>query len=90
MNLFTDRFYSYELGVRKPEPQIYRLALTRAGLTPEETLLIDDRLENIVGARAVGMQTLHFPAPEGIELRLADMLADVDRDVVLGLETNPL
>lgn len=63
MNLFTQRFYSYTLGARKPDPRIYELAAACARVEPARALFIDDRLENIEGARRIGMQTLHAPTP---------------------------
>jgi putative hydrolase of the HAD superfamily len=44
----------------KPDPRIYRLLFSRFGLVPEECLFIDDRMKNIEGAEAVGMQSLLF------------------------------
>lgn len=51
---------SYRLGLRKPEPAIYRAALAAARVAPAEALLIDDRPENVDGAVAVGMRAVRF------------------------------
>ncbi len=59
-DLFEHNFYSHEMGMRKPDPQIYIQALTEAGLVPEETLFIDDMEENIVAAQTIGMKGLHI------------------------------
>jgi epoxide hydrolase-like predicted phosphatase len=48
------------VGVQKPDPAIYHLVLERLSLPPNETVFVDDFIENIHGARAVGMRTLHF------------------------------
>jgi FMN phosphatase YigB (HAD superfamily) len=48
---------------RKPDPAIYRLALQRLGLAPEETLFFDDFQENVDGARRVGMHAELFTGP---------------------------
>jgi len=58
--LFERNFYSHEMGMRKPNPQIYIQALTEAGLEPEETLFIDDMEENIEAAKTTGMKVLHI------------------------------
>jgi putative hydrolase of the HAD superfamily len=42
-------------GLRKPEPEIYRLAARRAGVAPAESVFVDDIPTNVEGARAVGM-----------------------------------
>jgi glucose-1-phosphatase len=59
-DLFERNFYSHEMGMRKPNPQIYIQALTEAGLVPEETLFIDDMEENIEAAKTTGMKVLHI------------------------------
>jgi putative hydrolase of the HAD superfamily len=48
------------LGLRKPEPAIYRRALDILGKPAERILFIDDRAENAAGAAAVGMKTIRF------------------------------
>lgn len=53
--LFDDIVDSCEVGVRKPDPAIYRLACERLGVAPERALFIDDHQGNVVGARAIGM-----------------------------------
>lgn len=59
-DLFERNFYSHEMGMRKPNPQIYRDALKEAGLVPEETLFIDDMKENTEAAKILGMKVLHI------------------------------
>lgn len=53
--LFDDVVDSCEVGMRKPDPAIYRLACERLGVAPEASLFIDDHQGNVAGARAVGM-----------------------------------
>jgi putative hydrolase of the HAD superfamily len=57
---FQAFFSSCYLGVRKPEEQIYRLALEIAQREPEECILIDDRGLNLECAREIGMHTIQF------------------------------
>jgi putative hydrolase of the HAD superfamily len=52
--------FSYELLSAKPEPPIYHHAIEGAGVAAEETLFLDDRPENIAGAKDVGMQAELF------------------------------
>ena len=49
----------------KPDARLYRLALERFGLRPEESLFIDDAQANVEGARAVGMAALRFDGDVG-------------------------
>jgi epoxide hydrolase-like predicted phosphatase len=77
--LFDAVVISGEVGVHKPEPEIYRLACERLDLPPTECVLVDDLRENCEGAEAVGIAAiLHRGAertlPElerllGVELR---------------------
>ncbi|HEV7573919.1 MAG TPA: HAD family phosphatase [Thermoanaerobaculia bacterium] len=52
--------FSHRLKVAKPDPDIFRLALESIGSTPQNTIFIDDLLENVVAARAIGMQAFQF------------------------------
>ena len=53
---FTHATWSHTLKMRKPEPEIYAAAAQGLGVEPREVLFIDDREDNITGARAVGMR----------------------------------
>jgi putative hydrolase of the HAD superfamily len=57
--LFDDVVDSCEVGVRKPDPRIYHLALERAGgVAPADAVLLDDFEVNVAGARAIGMHAI--------------------------------
>jgi FMN phosphatase YigB (HAD superfamily) len=64
--------YSCEEGIKKPAAAVYARALARLGSTAAETLFIDDFLENIEAARALGLHAVHFTA----SFNLAQVLAD--------------
>ena len=50
---------SAEEGVAKPDPRIFNIALIRAGCTPEQAVMIGDRIDNdIVPAKQMGMKTV--------------------------------
>lgn len=51
---------SNDLGIRKPNPQIYRAALQQLGLKPEETIFVGHKATELEGARAVGLRTVAF------------------------------
>ncbi len=51
---------SYQIGVMKPNPQIYLAAADNVNTPPEKCLYIDDLEDNVEGARAVGMSALRF------------------------------
>ncbi|HEX4353725.1 MAG TPA: HAD family phosphatase [Polyangiales bacterium] len=53
-------FVSCKLGLRKPDPAIYRQAAQALSVGPSDCLFIDDRARNCEAARAVGMDALQF------------------------------
>jgi len=57
---FDHAFYSHEMGHRKPEPEIYRMVLEHQKLDPARTLFIDDKLENVDAAAALGIRVHHL------------------------------
>jgi putative hydrolase of the HAD superfamily len=57
-NLFERLYYSHQMGLRKPQPEIYKQVLTDNNLIPSETLFADDLPENIETAEKLGIQTL--------------------------------
>lgn len=71
-DLFEKLFLSYEMGLMKPDPAIYEQVLQEAGLEASETLFLDDNENNIVAARALGIQTFHIAPP----LTMLDFLQD--------------
>jgi putative hydrolase of the HAD superfamily len=52
------------VGMRKPEPGIYELALARLGVAAEQSLFVDDNELNVEAARALGMHAIHFRSNE--------------------------
>ncbi|MGV8026260.1 MAG: HAD-IA family hydrolase [Anaerolineaceae bacterium] len=59
-HLFHTIIISSEVGMVKPDEQIYHIALSRLNVLPQEAIFVDDRIENIEGAARVGMHALHF------------------------------
>ena len=49
---------------RKPYSEIYQITLDRFNIDPSEALFIDDNLRNIKGAKALGINGIHFSTPE--------------------------
>lgn len=65
-SLFDHVFYSDELGLRKPEVEIYQKVMQVANLVPEKTLFIDDNAPNLVAPQALGWHTYHLVKPETV------------------------
>lgn len=57
---FDHAYYSHELRTRKPESHIYRHVIDHAGLDPQRSLFIDDKLENTDAAAAQGLRVHHL------------------------------
>jgi 2-haloacid dehalogenase len=73
---FRDIVVSGEERLIKPDPAIYRLALDRFGLTPEQAIFIDDRDDNVRSAEAMGIRGHVFRGAEPLtdDLRAAGLL----------------
>ena len=72
--LFDGVVISGEVGLHKPQPQIFELGAERVGLPPSQCVFVDDLRENCEGAEAVGMiSVLHRGAAETIA-RLEELL----------------
>ncbi|MEU2542704.1 HAD family hydrolase [Streptomyces iakyrus] len=67
---------SARVGVAKPDRQIFEIAAERAETAVERCLFVDDRLENIEAAVALGMTGVHYREPEDLRKVLALALAD--------------
>ena len=56
---FTHTLISEEVGVNKPQPEIFRIALERNGITADEAVMIGDSYSSdIAGAKAAGIDQL--------------------------------
>lgn len=63
LNVFDLVIFSAEVQLAKPEEKIYRLVCQRLGVRPEEAVFVDDVLENVEGARKIGMLGVRFLNP---------------------------
>ncbi|MFC2175720.1 HAD family hydrolase [Bacteroidota bacterium] len=64
-SVFVEQYYSYEVGMRKPEVRIFEYVLEAQKFKTEETLFIDDSPQHIEGAKKTGLNTYHLKATEG-------------------------
>jgi len=60
-------FISAEMKMRKPHEDIYWTVLSRISKKPEETIFIDDNLDNIKTAERIGMHAIHFKSLEQLK-----------------------
>ncbi len=75
---FEDAFdlmvISAEVGVAKPEPKIFRLALDKLGVPASEAAFVDDFQRNVEAARQVGMNAIRFESPQQVCEELGRLL----------------
>ncbi|MGA2889059.1 MAG: HAD-IA family hydrolase [Terracidiphilus sp.] len=72
-NYFHVALSSCYMGLRKPEPAIYRRALDILRRPTERILFIDDRAENVAGATSVGLKAIRFEGVEALRRELASL-----------------
>ena len=63
VGMFDFVLESSKVGVRKPEPEIYRMACERLGIAPHEAVFLDDLGINLKPAKALGMKTIKVGDP---------------------------
>jgi putative hydrolase of the HAD superfamily len=75
IDAFDHIIISAEVGVTKPEPGIFRIALEQAGVKPEEAVFVDDFHVNIEGCEKVGMKGIHFKDAQSAMQQLKQLLS---------------
>jgi epoxide hydrolase-like predicted phosphatase len=72
--LFDAVVISAEVGMRKPEPRIFRHAADLLGLRPSECIFIDDIEANVAAAEQLGFTGIVHSGPDGTRERVAELL----------------
>ena len=60
LDVFDERFYSFELGKTKSDPTVFPVVVRSLGYQPQECLFIDDRIRNVRSAESIGLPSIHF------------------------------
>jgi putative hydrolase of the HAD superfamily len=63
--LFDAKFYSAELGLAKPDPAYFAAIVRQLSVAPEDVLFVDDKEDNVLGARAAGLRAEVFAVNGG-------------------------
>lgn len=66
------------VGIRKPDPEIFRIACTSVNVEPEHALLIDDKQENVEGAINFGMKAIRFTDSDTLRVQLIEQGITLD------------
>ncbi len=68
-NLFDETFFSHQIGMRKPDAEIYGYILKELNESPEQILFIDDTFKNLEAAQKHGIQTLLWESSDLSQLQ---------------------
>lgn len=71
---FAPRLFSARLGLTKPDPEIFAVAVARLGVPAGEVLFLDDRTDNVAAARAAGLQARQVPDAARLREHLTQVL----------------
>ena len=74
MDLFDATVISGDVGMHKPQPEIYLLACERLEVEPADAVFVDDLRENCAGAEAVGMTAILHRDPAETIAKLEELL----------------
>lgn len=81
---------SQEIGVRKPDPAIYRAAMQQLGVTSDQTAFVGHKLSELDGARAVGIKTIAFNYDENAQADYyIKQFSELLKLPILAIEVNP-
>lgn len=67
---FDGGIFSHEVGMIKPNPDIYRLLLKKAQVEPQKAVFIDDKESSLKPAITLGITPVLFTGPENLEVKL--------------------
>lgn len=70
---FQDLVLSFEVGMMKPQAEIYLHAVEKTGESAENCVFIDDLAINIEAAEKIGLRTIHFQSAEDMVMKLREM-----------------
>jgi HAD superfamily hydrolase (TIGR01509 family) len=74
-NLFDDFVLSYEVGLLKPDPQMFELAAERLGIETGEAVMVDDKERYCIAATDIGMKAVQFESLAQFKADLEKLLA---------------
>ncbi|KAG7443759.1 phosphatase yihX [Guyanagaster necrorhizus] len=75
--IFDRVFTSGEAGERKPDPAYYRHVLAATGTVPSVAIFVDDRPENVLSARSLGLRGIVFDDRQRVQKELRDLLGEL-------------
>jgi putative hydrolase of the HAD superfamily len=73
---FEKVYFSYEMGMRKPDAEIYTTLINRHELSPKRTLFVDDKKDNTDAAKALGLHVWN------LQVGKEDVIALFDKKII--------
>ncbi|MCB4757060.1 MAG: HAD family phosphatase [Elusimicrobia bacterium] len=73
LSTFDKLWMSSEVGIRKPDPGLFQMALTHFGVPPSAAVFIDDILAHVDAARKLGLHGIHFQNFDQLAQNLKDL-----------------
>jgi putative hydrolase of the HAD superfamily len=76
--IFDEIVISHQVGIAKPEPAVYQIALKKLNVRAKESVFIDDTETHCEGARSLGMQSIQYKNFEQMQQELEKILTGSD------------
>jgi FMN phosphatase YigB (HAD superfamily) len=76
--LFDATVIAGEVGMAKPQPEVYQLMCERLGVAPQEAVFVDNNIPNAKGAEAIGMHAIIYRDQGTLERELSELLQQSD------------
>ncbi|KAJ5745274.1 Haloacid dehalogenase-like hydrolase-domain-containing protein [Penicillium odoratum] len=74
--VFDHIFASGEVGMRKPDLCFYKHVLQTIDVRPEEVIFVDDKLENVISAKSLGIRAIQFKDVRSLTRTLGNLLGN--------------
>lgn len=71
---FTRIFLSFQMHLAKPDAEIFRVVCREAGIKAEESLFVDDSMENCRAAVSLGIHALHYTPGDDLNMQLQKII----------------
>lgn len=72
-SLFDDQIVSGEVGMKKPDTNLFAYVSKKFGVKPNNIIFVDDKLENVESAKQAGLNAIQFTSLEGLVAELRNL-----------------
>ncbi len=71
---FNNTYFSFEMGMRKPDVEIFQKVCSLENFDPKTTLFIDDTIQHVEGAKAAGLNAFHLDTKQTDVVQLMEKI----------------